>query len=189
MIIIFLPAIYTYICGRTRGVVNIVLQNIFVILQKIQSSQKNQELYKNANLDCGFLITLHKLEWFILKILAHAQKTCACGSKLILFFVVKKSGVRNLLASLLPWKNAKTKILPNFDKYFCIVVCNYVTYRQFLSSIILEFCLHIWLGAVKFQRQCQQILISHIHQDEKKKNYFLNIQSIVTEHLKEKFWI
>ena len=62
MIIIFLPAIYTYICGRTRGVVNIVLQNIFVILQKIQSSEKNQELYKNANLDCGFLITLHKLE-------------------------------------------------------------------------------------------------------------------------------
>ena len=39
-IIIFLPAIYTYICGRTRGVVNIVLQNIFVILQKIQSSEK-----------------------------------------------------------------------------------------------------------------------------------------------------
>ena len=44
MIIIFLPAIYTYTCGRTRGVVNIVLQNIFVILQKIQSSEKNQEL-------------------------------------------------------------------------------------------------------------------------------------------------
>ena len=170
---------------------NIVLQNIFVILQKIQFiSKKNQELYKNANLDCGFLITLHKLEWFILKILAHAQKTCACGSKLILFFVVKKKWCKKSpCLSLLPWKNAKTKILPNFDKYFCIVVCNYVTYRQFLSSIILEFCLHIWLGAVKFQRQCQQILISHIHQDEKKKNYFLNIQSIVTEHLKEKFWI
>ena len=92
-----------------------------------------------------------------------------------------------LLKRLQRQLNAKTKILPNFDKYFCIVVCNYVTYRQFLSSIILEFCLHIWLGAVKFQRQCQQILISHIHQDEKKKNYFLNIQSIVTEHLKEKF--
>ena len=97
---IFTSDLYTYICGRTRGVVNIVLQNIFVILQKIQSSEKNQEFYKNANLDCGFLITLHKLEWFILKILAHAQKTCACGSKLILFFVVKKSGVRNLLVSL-----------------------------------------------------------------------------------------
>ena len=62
MIIIVLPAIYAYICGCTRGVVNIVLQNIFVILQKIQSSEKNQEFYKNANLDCGFLITLHKLE-------------------------------------------------------------------------------------------------------------------------------
>ena len=174
------------------GVWSILFFRTFLLFyRKSNHLKKNQELYKNANLDCGFLITLHKLEWFILKILAHAQKTCACGSKLILFFVVKKKWCKKspCLSLLLPWKNAKTKILPNFDKYFCIVVCNYVTYRQFLSSIILEFCLHIWLGAVKFQRQCQQILISHIYQDEKKKNYFLNIQSIVTEHLKEKFWI